>query len=95
MLPETVADTVATRLDRMTDDERSVIESAALLGRAFDFDVLNEMYDAATAPALERASALGLLHENPDQPGQLGTGVAGSPSRVAASAWPSSASHDR
>jgi len=36
VLPLSVADTVAARLEELPDDQRRVIESAALLGRSFE-----------------------------------------------------------
>lgn len=71
VLPATVADTVATRLDGMSVNHREVLESAALLGRSFDHDVLVTAYGEDVIPALSVAAELGLLHEDPDRPGKL------------------------
>jgi len=72
VLPDTVADTVATRMDKVPDHKRRVIESAALLGRTFDHDVLLALHDPATVEdALFCALALGLLQEDPERPTQL------------------------
>ncbi|MDQ1697070.1 MAG: hypothetical protein QOJ03_2423 [Frankiaceae bacterium] len=71
VLPDTVADTVAARLDGMEDEHRLVVETAALLGRSFDHEVVVAMHDGAVASSLQLATNIGLLHEDPDRPGQL------------------------
>ena len=71
VLPLSVADTVAARLDVTSDSHRRVVEAAALLGRSFDHDLLVSVHGADVAGALQEATALGLLHEDPDRSGQL------------------------
>ena len=71
VLPDTVADTVAPRLDVMTDEHRQVVETAALLGRSFDLDVVAACTGGDVGAALRQATQLGLLHEDPDRPSQL------------------------
>ena len=71
VLPDTVADTVAARLEGMPDEQRIVVETAALLGRSFDHTLVAAVHDGAMTSALEAASALGLVHEDPDRVGQL------------------------
>ena len=71
VLPATVADTVSARLDKMSDDDRRVIELAALLGRVFDLGVVAEVNDGDVEAALRAGAELGLLHEDPDRPGRL------------------------
>jgi DNA-binding CsgD family transcriptional regulator len=71
VLPDTVADTVAARLEGMPDEQRIVVESAALLGRSFDHGLVVAVHGGAVAPALQAATALGLVHEDPDRSGQL------------------------
>jgi len=72
VLPDTVADTVATRLDSVPDEKRRVLESAALLGPSFDHDLLLAVHEPATVEAaLLCAITLGLLQEDPDRPAQL------------------------
>jgi DNA-binding CsgD family transcriptional regulator len=73
VLPDTVADTVAARLEGMPDEQRTVVETAALLGRAFDHELVVTVHggDGAVAPALQKATSLGLMHEDPDRAGQL------------------------
>jgi len=39
-IPESIADTVRSRLAELSDDERAVIESAAVMGRRFDWEIL-------------------------------------------------------
>ena len=73
VLPDTVADTVEARLEGMPDEQRTVVETAALLGRAFDHELVMTVHggDGAVAPALKTATSLGLIHEDPDRAGQL------------------------
>jgi DNA-binding CsgD family transcriptional regulator len=71
VLPDTVADTVAARLEGMPDDQRIVVETAALLGRSFDHELVVAVHDGAVAPALQAATSLGLVQEDPDRAGQL------------------------
>jgi len=71
VLPLSVADTVAARLDELPDDQRRVIESAALLGRSFDHELVATTTGVDVAPALQAGTRLGLVHEDPDRPGRL------------------------
>src|SRR3954447_11441136 len=72
VLPLTVADTVAARLDGITDEHRQVVETAALLGRSFAHSSVTALHDNSTVVgALQQAAALGLMHEDPDRPGEL------------------------
>src|SRR3954469_1331539 len=71
VLPDTVADTVDARLEGMPDEHRGVVETAALLGRSFDHQMVVAVHDGAVVPALQTATLLGLVHEDPDRPGQL------------------------
>jgi DNA-binding CsgD family transcriptional regulator len=69
VFPSSVADTVAARLEGLPN--RQVLETAALLGRSFDHALLSELHGEGVAPALQAATDLGLLHEDPDRPGRL------------------------
>ena len=71
VLPDTIADTVAARLEGLPDEHRVVVESAALLGRSFDHELVTAVHDGAVVPALQAATSLGLVHEDPDRAGQL------------------------
>ena len=71
VLPLSVADTVLARLDQMAEEHRRVVETAALLGRAFDHDLVVATNHADVAAALQAATAAGLVHEDPDRPGHL------------------------
>src|SRR4051812_34553921 len=72
VLPMTVADTVAARLDVMSEDERRVVETAALLGRSFAHAPVAAINDSGAVTAgLQQAVSLGLMHEDPDRPGEL------------------------
>ena len=71
VLPDTIADTVAARLEAMPDEQRIVVETAALLGRSFAHETVTEVHGPVVATALQAATALGLLHEDPDRAGQL------------------------
>src|SRR3954451_21398654 len=71
VLPLSVADTVAARLEQLPDEERRVIETAALLGRSFDDKLVAAALDTDVAGALQAATVIGLVHEDPDRPGRL------------------------
>jgi DNA-binding CsgD family transcriptional regulator len=71
VLPATVSDTVAARLDTVPDEHRRVLEQAALLGRSFDHELLAAAAGEPVTPALREAADLGILHEDPERPGQL------------------------
>ena len=71
VLPDSITDTVSARLEAMTDDHRVVVETAALLGRSFDHELVGALHGEAVAPALQAATSTGLLHEDPDHAGQL------------------------
>ncbi len=60
-VPTTVEQVVASRLDRLPDDERDVIRRAALLGRAFRVEDLAALAGVDPQPALVRLSARGLI----------------------------------
>ncbi|MBV9292781.1 MAG: AAA family ATPase [Frankiales bacterium] len=71
VLPLSVADTVSARLEQLTDDQRRVIEAAALLGRSFDDKLVAAAVGADVAPALQAATTIGLVHEDPDRVGRV------------------------
>ena len=60
-VPTTVEAVVASRLDRLPDDERDVIRRAALLGRTFRVEDLAALTGVDPAPALVRLAARGLI----------------------------------
>jgi tetratricopeptide (TPR) repeat protein len=61
LVPTTVEAVVASRLDRLPDDERDVIRRAALLGRSFRVEDLAALTGADPIPALVRLSSRGLI----------------------------------
>ena len=71
VLPMSVADTVSARLDGMDDEQRRIVETAALLGRSFDHELVATAAGEQVADGLQAATRVGLLHEDPDRPGQL------------------------
>ncbi|HEY7956885.1 MAG TPA: protein kinase [Polyangia bacterium] len=60
-VPTTVEAVVASRLDRLPDDERDVIRRAALLGRQFRVEDLAALTGADPCSLLVRLSARGLI----------------------------------
>ena len=60
-VPTTVEAVVASRLDRLPDDERDVIRRAALLGRTFRAEDLAALTGADPVPSLVRLSSRGLI----------------------------------
>jgi tetratricopeptide (TPR) repeat protein len=60
-VPTTVEQVVASRLDRLPDDERDVIRRAALLGRTFRVEDLAALTGVDPQPALVRLASRGLI----------------------------------
>jgi serine/threonine protein kinase/tetratricopeptide (TPR) repeat protein len=60
-VPTTVEQVVASRLDRLPDDERDVIRRAALLGRIFRVEDLTALTGLDPQAALVRLSSRGLI----------------------------------
>src|SRR4051812_14721342 len=71
VLPLSVADTVSARLEQLPDEQRRVIEAAALLGRSFDDKLVAAAVGTDVAPALLAATRIGLVQEDPDRLGRL------------------------
>jgi DNA-binding CsgD family transcriptional regulator len=71
VLPDTIADTVAARLETMPVEHRLVVETPALHGRSFDHQFVSDVHGDVVTPALQAATSLGLLQEDPDRAGQL------------------------
>ncbi len=70
-VPESVRAVFASRIRRLTQEERWVIERAALLGDRFPTSMLEAVTESAieTMPALDHAVDLGLLVPLPDEQG--------------------------
>ena len=61
VVPTTVEATVASRLDRLPDDERDALRRAALLGRTFRIEDLQALVGSDPLPQLARLAARGLI----------------------------------
>jgi serine/threonine protein kinase/tetratricopeptide (TPR) repeat protein len=68
-VPTTVEQVVASRLDRLADDERDVIRRAALLGRSFRVEDLAALTGVDPQPALAKLATRGLLTPTASQNG--------------------------
>ncbi|HLF89261.1 MAG TPA: adenylate/guanylate cyclase domain-containing protein [Anaerolineales bacterium] len=44
-VPDTLAAVINTRLDRLKDDEKQIIQTASVIGREFQYNILNEIYE--------------------------------------------------
>ncbi len=65
--PQAVTDVVRRRLERLPDSTRGVLATAAVVGRAFDLDVVGAASDTdedALLDALDVATAAGLVRED-------------------------------
>lgn len=64
-VPQTVQDVLAARIDRLGATQKSAIQLAAVLGREFPLDVVDEVWDDETSllPELEELKRLEFLHE--------------------------------
>ncbi|MBI3734875.1 MAG: AAA family ATPase [Chloroflexi bacterium] len=52
-LPDTLAGVITARLDRLDEDAKRAAQTAAVIGREFQFETLTEIYD--TRPVLDKA----------------------------------------
>jgi class 3 adenylate cyclase/tetratricopeptide (TPR) repeat protein len=72
-IPETVRDTILLRLARLEPEQVTILESAAVLGRTFDYKMLVAVAgadEAAVHSALGTAVAAQLIEEIPDRAGR-------------------------
>jgi class 3 adenylate cyclase/tetratricopeptide (TPR) repeat protein len=73
-LPDQVHDVIGQRLSRLSETANKVLSTAAVVGREFRMDVLEELLDLEEDPlldALEEAEAAGVITEAKDQPGRF------------------------
>jgi len=52
-LPDTLAGVIGARLDRLDEESKKVAQTAAVIGREFEFDILSDVYE--TKPGLENS----------------------------------------
>jgi class 3 adenylate cyclase len=74
-IPDTVKHSILLRLERLEPEQVAVLETAAVLGRKFDYAILlavSEEAEQAVLSALEAAIAQQLIEEQPDRPGSYG-----------------------
>jgi class 3 adenylate cyclase len=72
-LPETVRQAILLRVQRLGDDQVAVLETAAILGRSFDAQMLLAVSgepEEVVHAALDGAIAQQLLEEDPSRPGR-------------------------
>ncbi|HTE63439.1 MAG TPA: AAA family ATPase, partial [Solirubrobacteraceae bacterium] len=78
-VPEGVREVTGRRLARLGEPARDMLATAAVLGREFDFDVLEEagpLRGDALVAALEEAAAARVLREDPERVGRYAFGHA-------------------
>jgi tetratricopeptide (TPR) repeat protein len=72
-LPESVRHAILLRVQRLGDERSAVLEAAAALGRSFDHGMLlavSGQPESTVHDALEAATALQLIEEDPARPGR-------------------------
>jgi class 3 adenylate cyclase/tetratricopeptide (TPR) repeat protein len=72
-LPETVRHAILLRVERLGDEQVTVLETAAILGRSFDHETLLAVTgerEGAVHDALDAAIAQQLIEEDPSRPGR-------------------------
>ena len=71
-LPVSISETLDRRILRLDDDVRRCLGVAAVLGEAFELDLLRDVAeDESTAAALQRAVEVGVLVEIPGRPARF------------------------
>lgn len=66
-VPATVQAIIGTRIDSRPEIERSILQTAAVIGREFSIDVLSRLVSGLTeelGPILQRLSSAGLIYES-------------------------------
>ncbi len=68
-VPDTLSGVITARLDRLDDESKHAAQTAAVLGREFMYDVLEQVYDApdALGGAVERLQQKELIRPRPQQ----------------------------
>lgn len=72
-LPDTLAGVISARLDRLDENSKQVAQTAAVIGREFQFEILTDVYDAKPKldPALENLQRRELVREKSRAPNLL------------------------
>src|SRR5271168_1493874 len=73
VLPDSVREVISARVRRLGEQAGRVLSMAAVIGRDFDFDLLDAVTDPGeqdVLDVLDAASAIALVHEVPDVPGR-------------------------
>lgn len=77
LLPQTIYSLIQSRLARLSDPARRVLDAAVAAGRTFEFDIVYHaagLSEAAAVDALDELRAAGLVHPEPgDSTGRLHT----------------------
>ncbi len=70
-LPDTLAGVISARLDRLDESSKRAAQTASVIGREFQSDVLKEISDIGEAidPALDKLEERELVHAKPALPG--------------------------
>jgi len=73
-LPRSIHEVISTRVGRLDDSDERVLRGAAMIGREFDLATLARLTatsEETLLDALDRATAVGLVRESGDSPGQF------------------------
>jgi diguanylate cyclase (GGDEF)-like protein len=71
--PESIREMIFSQLDRLEDEDRKILTMAAVIGRLFDFDTLQQvsgLNEGHLLDVLERLENLQLIHQLPSQHGE-------------------------
>jgi DNA-binding SARP family transcriptional activator len=70
-LPEGVREVIGERASRLSETANEALAAAAVVGARFDIAVVEELLGHDALPALEEATAAGLIREEPGLPGRF------------------------
>ena len=63
VVPDTIQDIIAARIDRLSEQPKRALQAASVIGRRFSRRLLDRLVEAGTGPSLRDLVSLELIHE--------------------------------